>query len=253
MTLPAISVVVAVIAGIGVNLATDARGKDDISTGVQLILTGFVVILLFGLMMIVTHRPVSSSRAVQIRLARIASALDDPFVSVERAVQLRPEVRRYMKVGERIARRHDSTTFRGWLRMVAADRDLKVSIAGAYGFAAGAILLWAWRVLVTNGVTASAGRLTFLVLAVSGGLLGPALHFQNYRKMCFGFGTLLRENSRAAMANIDMLERKFGLPSIVNPPPYCRLLKRYTRGFVDYGAQVAAQTLGDKHRLNCQD
>jgi hypothetical protein len=218
VTLPTISVVVAVIAGIGVNLATDAQDKGDVSTGVQLIFMGFVLISFIGLMMVVAHRPASPSRAVQIRLARIASALDDPFVSVERAVQLRAEVRRYMKVGERIAKRQVSTTFREWRGMMMAERDVKVSVVGAYGFAAGAMMLWVWRVLVTHGVTASAGRLTFLVFAISGGLLGTALHFHNYRQKCFGFGTLLQQRSRAVMANIDMLERKFGLPPIVNPP-----------------------------------
>src|SRR4051794_32377411 len=134
VTLPTLSAAIGITAGAGVNLATGG-GRGDIATaGIFLAGFSFVIIVVIGLALAAGHRPETSGRKFERRLARVSAGIADPFAPIESVLALKPEVVRNVKLGARLIQSERTVTYRGWLKRVTVDTELRVGIGAACFF-----------------------------------------------------------------------------------------------------------------------
>lgn len=243
LTLPALSVMLAILSGIGVNLATGGGGINDLSTGIQLIAIAVVMAIVCGFTLLQnSSEPLTPSRELHLRLVRVSEALDDPFVSVERAVQLLPEMRRHAAVGRRLMQRAEQVTYRDWRASRLTPRHRR-QIRWAWW----ALLIWVPLAVVRlaiHGWDSSAAAVMACVVGagMSCGVVAPRLHFSNERRRWATFGMMLANGGDRIVREIARLDRmqRSQRPSSLHTA-------RRRRPYVPTGApSVSSRSIGGK-------
>ncbi|WP_146752777.1 hypothetical protein [Micromonospora saelicesensis] len=207
VTLPMLSAFAAILASVGVNLLTQNGSREEFQSGLQFILIGVLMLLIFSFALAGSHRSESNDRALARRVGKISAGVDDPFVSFGSVRGLKSEVARYAKSGERHQGVAQSMSFRRWVRDCLNDKELSTLIVVAYAAPVATVTVVAGR--LSREQMPSFVSWLVLVGCVCG-LPAPALHFYNMRKRRELFGRFLASESRSILVKIDRLERMHG-------------------------------------------
>jgi hypothetical protein len=208
LTLPGLSVVVAIVAGVGVNLATSGDSGDNLQTGLWLIAAAVFLAFYGGFTLLLNSEQGSSkSYDLQLRLSRVSDALGEPFVPVEQARQLIPEIRRYEAVGQRLIKRAETFNYRQWFKINVSRkgrRDIRIGYTALFSL----IPLSAIHLMLAGWDTyAVIMPVAWVVVAACCGGLAPRIHFINVRRRHAFLGKILATRSARIMRKISALER----------------------------------------------
>jgi uncharacterized membrane protein (DUF441 family) len=210
ITLPTISVTVAILAGVGVNYLTSADKHEAIEFGVQLIIFSIIIVVFMGLLLAASNRPPSAARKLAWRLSRISDGLDDPFVSVDRAVTLRAELKRHARAAERQIGIARNLNFRRWHRDLTGTREMRLAIAVFYLSPLAAIAL---HVIQNIRVGYSQTRtFTFFALVGAGiisGVTAPLINYKNHVRRRILYGEIIAKESNSIIFKINRLEKRY--------------------------------------------
>ncbi|WP_327029215.1 hypothetical protein OG989_30500 [Micromonospora sp. NBC_01740] len=214
VTLPMLSAVMAILAGVGVNLVTGGGTRDDFLSGLQLIFLGVSALLIFGFTLAASYRPQSSARALARRIMKISAGLEDPFVSLESAQRLTAELRRHASVGERLIDVARLMRFRKWALVYMGDKELRRMLAVAFAAPL------ATAVVIFCGLSREVVPIFvhgFVLVGLFCGALAPVLHFLNERKRQEVFGGFLVRECRAVLLKLKILEKRRNLSLTESP------------------------------------
>ena len=212
IVLPFNSILVAVVSGAGINIATGGRGGEILQFGLIAVALAIFFTLYMGYLFVFNPPSVQHpARRLQLRLFRLREALDDdPFVSVERALQLLPELNRHVETGRRLKARPEALTFKKWFHQQFNGESF-VLLVSAYVLAFSWIINWISRVVSTHvSVGIAAAGWTFTAFGVAAAVLGPAFGYFNYKKRCTIFGTYLLVQGTSLVNKVHRLDRMFG-------------------------------------------
>jgi hypothetical protein len=199
---------VAIIAGIGVNLATSEDPNGNLKAGVLLIVAAMLIAIYGGFALLISSTQRSSkSYELQLRISRVSDALNQPLVPVEQARRLIPEIRRYEAIGHRLMMRAETATYHQWFTVNVSRkgrRDIRIGYGAIFSLIPLAIANLA---LARWSTYAALMPFTWVAIGTCCGGMAPRIHFINLTRRHALLGSLLANRSGRLLRKISSFER----------------------------------------------
>ncbi|WP_181445301.1 hypothetical protein [Micromonospora endophytica] len=198
----------AILAGVGVNLVTGDGTREAFLSGLQFIFLGVLALLILSFTLAASYRPQSSARLLARRIMKISGGVGDPFVSLESAQCLVMELRRHARVGEKLINAARLMKFRKWASSYANGKELRQFLAVAFTAPLATVVVIFLG--LSDGAVPTFLR-WFVLVGCFSGTLAPVLHFFNERKKQEVFGSFLVKECQAVLLQLRVLERRQGV------------------------------------------
>jgi len=209
ITLPALSALAAIVAGIGVNYSTSSTKGEMVKLGIQLIAASIAIVVFAGVMLAIGDRSSSAARKLAWRLNDLSARLDDPFVPANHAIMLRAEVKRHARAADRIAKVARNLTFRQWCRDFTEVKELRLLIAVAYSSPLAAVTYQATHI-VQSGFEPARDVRFFAVLAIGifAGIVAPVINYKNEVRRRIMYSEFITQRCKTILFKINRPEKQ---------------------------------------------